>query len=137
MNKKNLQRILISIFGLAFIGSTGIAAIAGLFSKPQTPQANDTGNSPSVEEQIAIRVSGYEKVLAREPDNPTALEGLAQIYVQTGNMDKAIPPLEKLVKLYPERQELAQLLEGIKYQQILETEEQGSGEVEGVEKTEE
>lgn len=131
MNKKNLQRILISLFGLAFIGSTGIAAIAGLFSKPPAPQAHRTGNDPSVEEeQIAVIVNGYEKVLAREPENPTALEGLAQIYVETGKMDKAIPSLEKLVKLYPERQELAQLLEVIKYQQQLETEgdeEQGTG----------
>ncbi len=125
MKNKNLQRILISIFGLAFIGSTGIAAIAGLFSKPPAPQADSTGNSPSAEEQIAVIVDGYEKVLAREPENPTALEGLAQIHVETGNMDKAIPHLEKLVKLYPQRQELAQLLEGIKYQQQLEAEEDG------------
>ncbi len=125
MKNKNLQRILISLFGLAFIGSTGIAAIAGLFSKPPAPQADGTGDAAAVEEQIAVMVDGYEKVLAREPENPTALQGLAQIHVQTGNTDKAIPHLEKLVKLYPERQELAQLLEGIKYQQQLEAEQAG------------
>ena len=117
MGNKKIQRILVTIFGLAFIGSTGAAVIAGLLSNGNTTNAEYSTDTPSVEEQLQIRASGYEKVLAREPDNITALTGLAEIYLQTGNTAKAIPPLEKLVESYPERKEFAALLEGIKQEQ--------------------
>lgn len=117
MGNKKIQRILVTIFGLAFIGSTGAAVIAGLLSNGNTTNAEYSADTPSVEEQLQIRASGYEKVLAREPDNITALTGLAEIYLQTGNTAKAIPPLEKLVESYPERKEFAALLEGIKQEQ--------------------
>ena len=116
MGNKTLQRILVTVFGLAFVGSTGAAVIAGFFNNGNTTTTNTNNSveSPSIEEQIQIRVSGYEKVLAREPKNITALTGLAEIYLQTGNLEKAIPPLEQLVKSYPERKEFAALLAEIK-----------------------
>ena len=120
MGNKKIQRILVTIFGLAFIGSTGAAVIAGLLSNGNTTNAEYSPDTPSVEEQLQIRASGYEKVLEREPDNITALTGLAEIYLQTGNTAKAIPPLEKLVESYPERKEFAALLEGIKQEQVQE-----------------
>ncbi len=114
MGNKILQRILVTVFGLAFIGSTGAAVIAGLFSNGNTTNRQHSVNAPSIEEQLQIRASGYEKVLEREPENITALTGLLEIYLQTGNIEKAIPPLEQLVKSYPERTEFATLLEQIK-----------------------
>ena len=98
MGNKKLQRILVMVFGLAFIGSTGAAVIAGFFGNSNTTNAEYSADTPSIEEQLQIRASGYEKVLEREPENITALTGLAEIYLQTGNTDKAIPPLEQLVK---------------------------------------
>lgn len=94
MGNKTLQRILVTIFGLAFIGSTGAAVIAGLFSNSNDTTPEQSVDAPSIEEQVQIRASGYEKVLEREPENFTALSGLAEIYLQTGNIEKAIPPLE-------------------------------------------
>ena len=55
----------------------------------------------------------------------TALEGLTQIYLQTGNLEQAIPSLEKLVEYYPERQEYASVLELVKQRQQNQNQSQG------------
>ena len=116
---KTLSRIVTLVLGLGFAGSTVVIALSSVFSQDNSTTA-DSGNSdddPSVEDQIQLQASGYEKVLAREPKNITALEGLAQIYLQTGQLQKAIPTLEKLVEYYPEQQEYAGILQIIKQQE--------------------
>ena len=45
------------------------------------------------------------------------INGLAELYLQTGQPEKAIPTLEKLVEYYPEQQEYASILQLIKQQQ--------------------
>lgn len=104
--------------GLGFAGSTLAIALSSVFSQNnRTASQSQYGEAPSIEEQIQLRVEGYEKVLAREPKNITALEGLAQIHLQTRNTDKAIPVLEKMVEYYPQRQEFASILQIVKQQQ--------------------
>ena len=105
--------------GLGFAGSTLAIALSSVFSQDNytASESQQSGNAPSLEEQIQMRVEGYEKVLAREPKNITALEGLAQIHLQTNNTEKAIPLLEKMVEYYPERAEFASILQIIKQQQ--------------------
>jgi cytochrome c-type biogenesis protein CcmH/NrfG len=123
MGNKTVQRILVTIFGLAFIGSTGAAVIPGLLGNGNKTSQEQSVNDAAVEEEVRIRASGYEKVLEREPKNYTALSGLAEIYLQTGNMEKAIPPLEKLAEYYPEQPQFAALLAEIKKQQARQTTE--------------
>ena len=43
----------------------------------------------------------YQQVLARRPDDPTALAGLAQILTQTGQIDQALPLVEKALAKHP------------------------------------
>ena len=116
--KKTLVRIVTLILGLGFAGSSLAIALSSVFSQnnytASNPQA--AGDAASVEEQIQLQVRGYEKVLEREPKNATALEGLAQIYLQT-DPKKAIPTLEKLVEYYPEQQQYAGILEIVKQQE--------------------
>ncbi len=107
-----LQKVLIIGSGLAFLG-TMIIPMFGMFQNPQTPAP--TANQPSKESLQAI-AQGYEKVLAREPENPTALQGLAEVRLKMGDLKGAVPPLEKLVKLYPQETQLKQLLGAIQYQ---------------------
>ncbi len=113
---KPLVRVVTLVMGLAFAGSTIAIALSSVFSQRNSTahQSEAYGDAPSVEEQIQMQVNGYEKVLEREPKNVTALEGLAQLYLQTQNTAKAIPVLEKMVEYYPERQEYAGILEIIK-----------------------
>ena len=110
--RQRLQKVLIIGSGLAFLG-TMIIPMFGMFQNPQTPAP--TANQPPKENLQAI-AQGYEKVLVREPENPTALQGLAEVRLQMGYLKGAIPPLEKLVKLYPQETQLKQILEAIQYQ---------------------
>lgn len=117
MNRKTLQRILVLLFGLAFIGSTAFMLVGSIFSNDSQPSAStSTATAPSEQEQLQAQIRGYEKVLAREPNNPTALQGLVQARLALQDLPGAIEPLEKLVKLYPQEPELKALLEAIKQQ---------------------
>jgi len=115
---KKLSRIVTLILGLGFAGATLAIALSSVFSQNDSYNTAATNpDAPSVEEQIQLQASGYEKVLEREPKNLTALEGLAMIYLQTGDPQRAIPTLEKLVEYYPEQPQYATVLEGIKQQE--------------------
>ncbi len=65
---------------------------------------------------MAAEASGYQKVLEREPDNDTALNGLLKIRLQEKDINGAIAPLEKLAKLHPEQTEYGTLLAQAKSQ---------------------
>lgn len=115
---RKLSRVVTLILGLGFGASTLVIALSSVFSESKSSNvaANDP-NAPPIEEQIKTQVSGYEKVLEREPQNVTALEGLALIYLKT-DPKKAIPTLEKLVQYYPQRQEYAVVLKQVKQQAV-------------------
>ena len=63
---------------------------------------------------LADEERGYELVLQREPENQTALEGLADVRIRMNNGKGAIAPLENLVKLSPERADYKVLLGKVK-----------------------
>lgn len=115
---KTLSRIVTLVLGVGFAGSTIAIALSSVFSQNSPTASNSNSDTASLEEQIQLQIDGYEKVLEREPKNVTALEGLAQIYIQTGDPKQAIPTLEKLVKYYPEQPEYAGILDLIKQQEI-------------------
>ena len=119
---KTLSRIVTLVLGLGFAGSTLAIALSSVFSQNNSPAVSSNPNAPDVEEQIQQQISGYQKVLEREPQNVTALEGLAQIYLQT-DPKQAIPTLEKLVEYYPEQQEYAGILEIVKQQEASQPEQ--------------
>ena len=114
--RKTLSRIVTLVLGLGFAGSTLAIALSSVFSQNNSPTVSSNPDAPEVEEQIQQQISGYQKVLEREPQNVTALEGLAQIYLQT-DPKQAIPTLEKLVEYYPEQQQYAGILEIVKQQE--------------------
>ncbi len=123
---KTIVRVATLIMGFGFAGSTVAIALSSVFNQDNNYAASHTeqnGAAPSLEEAIQMQVSGYEKVLAREPQNITALEGLAQLYLQARNTEKAISTLEQLVKYYPERQEFASILQIVKQQEASQTTE--------------
>ena len=65
---------------------------------------------------LEAEASGYQKVLEREPNNETALNGLLEIRLQQKDLSGAIAPLEKLAKLHPQQTEYAILLAQTKQQ---------------------
>ena len=54
-------------------------------------------------EQLQREIDGYQLVLEREPENETALQGLTDDLLQLGRGQEAIPPVQQLVALHPER----------------------------------
>ncbi|QLE59129.1 tetratricopeptide repeat protein [Nostoc sp. TCL26-01] len=115
-NKKieRKKRLLTIVSVVSFIGS-------GLFSIATTlKQASQNQHSQSVvvseKSLLQQQAQGYELVLQREPKNQVALEKLSLVKLQLKDMNGAIAPLEKLVKLHPDRQDYKIVLNQIKKQ---------------------
>ncbi len=100
---------LVSMVGFAGSAIFGIVSLfsSGLSSQHQQKQATAAVSQESL---LAAQERGYETVLGREPQNQTALEGLANVRLEMNNGKGAIEPLEKLVKLNPDRADYKVLL---------------------------
>ncbi|PIG95286.1 hypothetical protein [Gloeocapsopsis sp. IPPAS B-1203] len=112
-SRKRFQQIITWASIVAFLGSTLYGAISTINHALTQPSPNA---AVSPESQRQAQAQGYEVVLQREPENQAALEGLALTRLQMNSANAAIAPLEKLVKLYPERQDYKSMLEQIKQQ---------------------
>jgi cytochrome c-type biogenesis protein CcmH/NrfG len=113
-SQKPLQRILIILSGLAFAG-TSIFGMAELFMKAsQEPPKNAQTAATAKNSQLEEMAKGYERVLEREPENQFALQKLVEIRLQMNDLQGAVAPMEKLVKLNPDNAQYKALLEGIK-----------------------
>jgi len=114
MSQKPMQRLFIILSGIAFAGST-VFGMGGLFSGAfQSPKDSTTTATASKDAQLKKQEQGYELVLQREPENQLALQGLVQSRLQMNDLQGAIEPMEKLVKLNPGNAHYKDLLAGIK-----------------------
>ena len=111
---KTLRKIM-SLVGCVSFGGTALFGIANMFKSAfqESPQV-ETATVVSVEEQLEKRARGYQSVLEREPENMTALEGLVKVRLEMGYQEGAIAPLEKLVGLYPKREDYKVVLEQVR-----------------------
>ncbi|MGB7414387.1 MAG: hypothetical protein WA902_09285 [Thermosynechococcaceae cyanobacterium] len=118
--KKPAQRLVIFLSLFAFTGSIGYSALQMIGSIQDTQQASAavSENVPSQEEQLKSLEASYALVLKREPENETALKGLADVRLQLGAVKEVVPVLEKLVKVNPDNKG---------YQVLLNTTKQKAG----------
>lgn len=117
---KSLQRFLILASGLAFLSSTAVFVIQGMFGSSQLSSTTNRSTTLSLEEQLIQQIEGYELVLQREPNNPVALEGLLTLRLRLRDARGALEPLEKLIELYPDQERYRQTLNIVKQQIALE-----------------
>ncbi len=106
----------LAIFGaIAFLGSTSYGMV-GIIRQGMEPAPAVTTQDPAASQnaELLARAKGYELVLQREPNNPTALEGLAIAKIELGDAQGAIAPLEKLVELNPNNPEYKAALEQVR-----------------------
>lgn len=80
----------------------------------QQPQSKAKTPAPAEASQLDAQERGYEKVLEREPENQFVLQKLVDIRIQKNDLQGAITPMEKLVKLNPDNAQYKALLEVIK-----------------------
>ena len=124
MKQKALKRVLVVLFGSAFVGSTVfmlMGSILGRQEQPSTPIANSNvaDEAPEVNPRnnlnarLQSQIIGYEKLLEKEPENTTILTNLIRIKLEMGDLEGAVAPLTKLAKLQPERTELVAILKEI------------------------
>jgi cytochrome c-type biogenesis protein CcmH/NrfG len=97
--KSIIQKVFIVGSGLAFLGMMTLPMLDMFKEAPEQTQATSPNTNP--QEQLNKIADGYEKVLKREPNNPTALQGLAEVRLKMNDLKGAIAPMEKLVALYP------------------------------------
>ncbi|MGF1600557.1 MAG: tetratricopeptide repeat protein [Thermosynechococcaceae cyanobacterium] len=114
--KKPAQRLVIFLSLFAFTGSIGYSAMQMIGSIQKTEQASAavSADLSSKEAQLKSLEASYGLVLKREPDNETALKGLAEVRLQLGAVKEAVPVLEKLVKINPDNKGYQVLLKTTK-----------------------
>lgn len=105
---------------LTFVGFSMIPLLSTVFtdsspSAEATPPATPTIPAPTLA-KLEEEAKGYELVVQREPQNPTALRGLLEARLKLGDIQGAIPPLEQLAKLNPDQPDYAVLLAQAKQQ---------------------
>jgi hypothetical protein len=104
-DKTDSQKLLPTFSPKFLWGLGGIVAliiILGLgwnfFLKPQTSTQTPTTSSARNNDQ---QVEKYEKLLKENPQNMDALVALANVYLEQGKLEKAIPILEKIAVIQP------------------------------------
>ncbi len=121
-NKRNrwIINVVLILAVVAFVGFSLLPLISEAF-KGQTqtatsPTPTQSASAIPKKEELEAQAKGYELVLQREPENPTALRGLLEARLGLGDVKGAIAPLEKLAKLNPNETEYAVLLAQAKQQ---------------------
>lgn len=104
----SFKKIVVLVSGIAFVSSS-VLFIVRLLTNPLE-------NSPVPEqtevlaEHLKSQEEGYLIVLEREPNNTSALQGLVDIRMQLNDLEGTIAPLEKLITIYPDDENLKLLL---------------------------
>ncbi|MEG4633392.1 tetratricopeptide repeat protein [Microcoleus sp. AR_TQ3_B6] len=107
---------ILALVSMVGFGGSAIFGMVSLFGSGLSSQHQQKPAPVAVSQEslLAAQERGYETVLQREPQNQTALEGLANVRLQMNNKVGAIEPLEKLVKLNPDRADYKVLLGQVK-----------------------
>lgn len=112
VNKRDRTKQIFALVSMVSFGGSAIFGIVSLFSSGLSSQHQQKQAPVAVSQEslLAAQERGYVTVLQREPQNQTALEGLANVRLEMDNRVGAIEPLEKLVKLNPDRADYQVLL---------------------------
>ena len=112
VNKGDRTKQIFALVSMVSFGGSAIFGVVSLFGSGLSSQHQQKSAIAPVSQEslLAAQERGYQTVLQREPQNQTALEGLANVRLQMNNKVGAIEPLEKLVKLNPDRADYKALL---------------------------
>jgi tetratricopeptide (TPR) repeat protein len=120
--KKRHSSWIYLVLGMMLFSLITVSALPLVGSVVEGQQFTSNPNEKVItfdQQQLTImeaEAAGYQKVLDREPNNDTALNGLLKIRLQQKDLDRAITPLTKLAQLHPEQTEYSNLLAQAKQQ---------------------
>jgi cytochrome c-type biogenesis protein CcmH/NrfG len=112
VNRGDRIKQIFALVSMVSFGGSAIFGLVNLFGSGLSGQHQQKQATPVVSQEslLVAKERGYETVLQREPENQTALEGLANVRLEMNDKVRAIEPLEKLVKLHPGRSDYKALL---------------------------
>ncbi|GBF82462.1 tetratricopeptide repeat protein [Aphanothece sacrum] len=118
---ENFKKIVMVLASLAFLATMIFPLMGSLNKSPSSSEKSNATTNESEDKQLNAVVQGYEKVLAREPNNPTAKQGLQQVLealvvtkIKQKDLNGAIPVMEKLVKVDPSNSKYKEILTNMK-----------------------
>ncbi|NEQ23099.1 MAG: tetratricopeptide repeat protein [Microcoleus sp. SIO2G3] len=94
---------------LAFVGLAIYPAVEAWRDR-DAPTPTAAGTPAARQAELEAQARGYELVLEREPNNQTALRGLIDTKIQSGDLKGAIEPIKKLAELNPDQSQYTVLL---------------------------
>jgi hypothetical protein len=116
---KITKKIVLMAVSLA-TGGMILTSLLGVWNLAQSPPPVLKASSSSQDAQVAAKENEFLAILKKEPKDPKAIEGMEQVveyYGHTGNKQKIIESLEKLLAAAPQAKrakEYAKVLDTIK-----------------------
>lgn len=92
VNKRDRTKQIFALVSMVSFGGSAIFGIVSLFSSGLSSQHQQKQAAVAVSQEslLAAKERGYVTVLQREPQNQTALEGLANVRLEMNNQAGAI-----------------------------------------------
>ncbi len=115
MATSKLTKVFVLASGMAFLSSS-VLGIAGLVGSSLNQPVAKENPAQSQSAQFKAEEKGFLAVLKREPNNQTALRGLVEIRMRTGDAPGTKAALEQLVKLNPTNKQYREFLAALNKQ---------------------
>jgi cytochrome c-type biogenesis protein CcmH/NrfG len=124
MATSKLTKAFVLASGMAFLSSS-ILGLGGLVSSSLNKPVATENTAQSQNAQLQVEEKGFLTVLKREPNNQTALRGLVEIRMRTGDAPGTKAALEQLVKLNPTNKQYKEFLAALN-KQVTDTKKVGT-----------
>ena len=124
MATNKLTKAFVLASGKAFLISS-VSGLSGLFGSSLNQPVAQKDPAQSQSAQFKAEEKGFLAVLKREPNNQTALRGLVEIRMRTGDAPGTKAALEQLVKLNPTKKEYKEFLTALN-KQVTDTKKVGT-----------
>ena len=124
MATSKLTKAFVLASGMAFLSSS-VLGIGGLIGTSLNKPVASQNTAQSQNAQLKTEEKGFLTVLKREPNNQTALRGLVEIRMRTGDAPGTKAALEQLVKLNPTNNQYKEFLAALN-KQLADTKKVGT-----------
>jgi tetratricopeptide (TPR) repeat protein len=118
--QNNLMYLILVLMLLALLGFSSLPLFSSIMQTNQPSSLNNSAQNSTIAPEelgkLEAEAKGYQKVLEKEPNNQTALEGLLRVKFQQKDSQGVITTLEQLAQAYPQQTEYTILLAQAKQQ---------------------